>query len=59
MMSHDYDDMDLDRRMNKNQLSKRVFTVLAVSNVEGLVLSASDIDIMKDDFRNNTRTMLI
>jgi hypothetical protein len=57
--THAYDDMDLDRRMNKNQLSRRYFTVLAVQNVEGLNLKASDVDILKEDFSVNTRTMMI
>jgi hypothetical protein len=59
MDTHAYDDMDLDRRMNKNQLSRRYFTVLAVQNVEGLNLKASDVDILKEDFSVNTRTMMI
>ena len=36
MDNHDYDDIDLDRRMNKNQLAKRYFTVISIQNVEGL-----------------------
>ena len=36
MEKNDYDDIDLDRRMNKNQLSKRHFTVISIQNVEGL-----------------------
>ena len=39
MENFDYDDIDLDRRMNNGQLDKRYFTVLAIDHVEGLSLS--------------------
>ena len=50
MENYDYDDVDLDRRMNNGQLDKRYFCALAIAHVEGLSLSMSTLDMIKNDF---------
>jgi hypothetical protein len=50
MENYDYDDIDLDRRMNNGQLDRRYFCTLAIAHVEGLSLSMSHMDMIKSDF---------
>lgn len=58
MNDFDYDDIDLDRRMNNKQLSKRFFCVLAISHIEGMTLNMKDIDYMKRDYEHAAITFI-
>jgi hypothetical protein len=53
LTTYDFDDFDLDRRMNNGQLSKRYFCCLAIAHIEGLTLSMQTIDMIKRDFETS------
>ena len=50
LKEYDYDDIDLERRMNNGQLNKRYFCTIAIAHIEGLSLGMATIDMMKKDF---------